>query len=80
MDILRTLLIGLISGWIAGNILSGSGYGVIGDILVGMIGSFVGSYIFKALGLSAYGILGQIILSVVGAIAFVLFLRLLKRA
>ncbi len=40
------LLIGIIAGWLAGNIMKGGGFGLIGDLVVGVVGSFIGSYLF----------------------------------
>lgn len=74
------LLIGLIAGFLAGKLVKGGGFGLIGDIVVGIIGAFVGSFVFGVLGLSAYGILGQIIVATIGAIIFLGILRVLKRA
>jgi uncharacterized membrane protein YeaQ/YmgE (transglycosylase-associated protein family) len=80
MDVIWLLLIGLIAGWLAGQLMRGGGYGVVGDIVVGIVGSFLGGYIFRALGLSASGMLGTIIVATIGAMVLVFLLRLLKRA
>lgn len=80
MDIVWLLLIGLIAGWLAGQLMKGGGYGVVGDIVVGILGSFIGGYIFRALGLSASGVLGTIIVATIGAMVLVFLLRALRRA
>ncbi len=80
MDIIWFLLVGLIAGWLAGVIVRGGGFGVIGDIVVGIIGALVGGFIFRALGITAYGTLGAIIMSVIGAVVLLFLLRLVKRA
>lgn len=77
MDIVWFLLIGLIAGWIAGEITKGSGFGIIGDIVVGIVGSLVGGFIFSGLGIAAYGTLGNIIMAIIGALVFLFVLRLL---
>lgn len=74
------LLIGLIAGFLAGNLVKGGGFGLVGDIIVGIIGAFIGSLLFGLLGLSAYGILGQIIVATIGAVVFLVILRVVKRA
>jgi uncharacterized membrane protein YeaQ/YmgE (transglycosylase-associated protein family) len=71
------LLIGLIAGWLAGVVMKGSGYGVLGDILVGIIGAFVGGFLFSLLGLSATGIMGNIIVAFIGAVVLVWVLHTL---
>lgn len=80
VDIVWLLLIGLIAGWLAGQLMKGGGYGVVGDIVVGILGSFIGGYIFRALGLSASGVLGTIIVATIGAMVLVFLLRALRRA
>jgi len=52
------LLIGVITGWLAGQILRGSGYGLVGDLVVGVIGAMIGGWLFALLGIVAYGLLG----------------------
>jgi uncharacterized membrane protein YeaQ/YmgE (transglycosylase-associated protein family) len=60
------LLIGLIAGWLAGQILRGSGYGLVGDLVVGVIGAMIGGWIFALLGIVAFGLLGSIIAATCG--------------
>lgn len=80
MSFLWFLLIGLIAGWLASMIVGG-GFGIIGDIIVGIIGAFIGGYVFQALGVSAGGgTLGSIIVATIGAIILLFVLRLIKRA
>ena len=77
MNIIAILLVGLISGWIASSLVEGQGLGTIMDIIVGVIGAFVGGFIFTILGISAYGFLGVLIMSVIGAATFLIALRAL---
>jgi len=73
------LLIGIIAGWLAGNIMKGGGFGLIGDMVVGVVGSFIGGYLFGYLGLgNAYGTLGEIGMATVGAIILLGILRLIR--
>ena len=74
------LLIGAVAGWLAGLIMKGGGYGLVGDIVVGVIGSFIGGWLFSLLGIPAGGLIGAIIAAVVGAIILIAILRLIKRA
>ncbi len=80
MDILWFLLIGLIAGWIAGQIMKGGGYGIVGDIVVGIVGAMIGGFIFRLLGITAYGTLGSIVMAVIGAMILIALLRTLKHA
>ena len=52
MEFLWFLLIGLVAGWLAGQVIKGGGYGVIGDIVVGVIGALLGGWLFRVLGFS----------------------------
>ena len=73
------LVIGIIAGWLAGNIMKGGGFGLIGDLVVGVVGSFIGGYLFGYLGLgNAYGTLGEIGMATVGAIVLLGVLRLIR--
>ncbi len=79
MDWLWFLLIGLVAGWLAGLILKGSGYGWIGDLVVGVIGAFVGGFLFRLLGISAVNLIGQLISATVGAVVLLLILRAINK-
>ena len=77
--ILVILFVGLIAGWLAGKIVRGTGFGIIGDILVGIAGAFVASLIFPKLGIAiGTGIIREIIYSAIGAIVLLLIVRLLR--
>lgn len=75
------VLIGLIAGWLAGQLMKGGGFGVVGDIVVGIVGALLGGFLFSSLGVSAGGgMLGAIIVATIGAIVLIFLLRLIKRA
>jgi len=74
------LLIGLIAGWLAGQVMKGGGFGIIGDMIVGVIGAFLGGWLFGLLGISAGGLIGSLITAFVGAVILILLLRLIRRA
>ena len=77
--IIATLLIGAISGWLAGWFRQGAGFGLLGNIIVGIIGSFVGAFIFKSLDISVgTGLCKVIFRSVVGALVFLFLLGLIQ--
>jgi len=74
------LFVGLIAGWLASAVVGG-GYGLVGDIVVGIVGAFLGGWLFRALGVSApgSGIVGTIVVAFVGAVVLLLLLRALHR-
>lgn len=78
-NLLWFLLIGLAAGWLAGQIMKGGGFGVIGDIVVGVIGAILGGFLFGLFGLSVPGPLGSLITATLGAIALIAGLRAIKR-
>ena len=80
MDILWCILIGLIAGWLAGQIMKGGGFGLIGDCVVGIVGGLIGGVLFGTVGIIAVGLLGQIIIATIGAIVLVALLRMIKRS
>ncbi|MCR9154606.1 MAG: GlsB/YeaQ/YmgE family stress response membrane protein [Croceimicrobium sp.] len=77
MDIVITLVLGGIAGWLAGMIFKGGGLGLIGNIVVGIIGGFVGYWLFGKLGISlGDGWLGTILTSAAGAIVILFIINL----
>ncbi len=73
------LIICVVAGWLAGQIFSGGGVGLWGDLAVGVVGALVGGYVFGLLGITAYGMIGSIVTSVVGALLFLWVLRLFSK-
>jgi uncharacterized membrane protein YeaQ/YmgE (transglycosylase-associated protein family) len=73
------LIIVLIAGWLAGKITKGSGFGLIGDLVIGAIGALVGGFLFGLLGLSASGFIGSLITAVVGAIVLLFIVGWIKK-
>jgi uncharacterized membrane protein YeaQ/YmgE (transglycosylase-associated protein family) len=73
------LVIGLLAGWLAGKIMKGTGYGLIGDLIVGVIGAFLGSWIFGLLGIAAWGFLGSLVTATVGAVVLLWLIRFFKK-
>jgi uncharacterized membrane protein YeaQ/YmgE (transglycosylase-associated protein family) len=73
------LVIGLLAGWLAGQIMKGPGYGLIGDLIVGVIGAFLGSWIFGLLGIAAWGFLGSLVTATVGAVVLLWLIRFFKK-
>ena len=78
-DFVYILLVGLIAGFLAGKIMKGKGFGLVGDLVVGVLGAIVGSWLFGVMGLGAYGILGSIVVALIGALLLLFILRLVKK-
>jgi len=75
------LLVGLVAGWLAGKVMRGAGYGLIGDLVVGVLGALLGGWLFGKLGIAiGGGLIGAVITAFVGALILVWVLRLMKRA
>ena len=80
-NLLYFLLIGLAAGWLAGKVMKGSGYGLIGDLIIGVVGAFLGGWIFGLLHIAAgSGFLARLVVAFVGAVVLVWLLRMMKRA
>jgi uncharacterized membrane protein YeaQ/YmgE (transglycosylase-associated protein family) len=78
-SLLIILLVGVIAGWLAGQIVRGSGLGLIGDLVVGIIGAFIGNWLLPRLGIHiGVGIIGAIFDATVGAIVLLLVVRLVR--
>ena len=73
------LLIGLAAGWLAGQITKGSSFGLVNDLIIGVIGSFLGGILFSILGFSATGLIANLIVATVGAIALLFLVRQINR-
>jgi uncharacterized membrane protein YeaQ/YmgE (transglycosylase-associated protein family) len=81
VQILRLLIVGLVAGWLAGRVMKGGGYGVLMDIVLGVLGAIVGGWIFGALNIwPGGGIIGAILVAFVGAVLLVWITRQLKKA
>jgi len=80
-SILVIVIIGAIAGWLAGQIVKGFGFGLLGDIVVGILGAFVAGLIFPVIGLGfGGGIVGAIIHATLGAVILLFLIKLVKRA
>ncbi len=80
MNLLWFLIIGLVAGWLAGTLVKGGGFGLIGDLVVGVVGAFLGGFIFSHLGVAAGGLIGSLVVATIGAVVLLLLVRLIKRA
>jgi len=82
MDILTWLIVGLVAGVLASYVMGGTGFGLAGDIIIGIVGAFVGGWIFSVLGASSPigGLAGTIFIAFIGAVFLLFVLRLIRSA
>jgi uncharacterized membrane protein YeaQ/YmgE (transglycosylase-associated protein family) len=79
--ILIILIVGAVAGWLAGLIVRGAGFGLIGDIIIGIVGAFIAGWLFPRLGVHIMsGMIGAIIHATIGAVILLLVIRLIRRA
>lgn len=78
-SLLVVLFVGLVAGWLAGQIVRGTGFGIIGDIIIGILGAFVGSWWLPQLGVHlGSGMISAIVNATVGAVLLLLVVRLVR--
>jgi uncharacterized membrane protein YeaQ/YmgE (transglycosylase-associated protein family) len=76
------LLVGLVAGWLAGKLIRGGGFGLIGDMVIGVLGAIIGGYLLPKVGLGhlvTVPIINQIVVATIGAVILLLLLRLIRR-
>ena len=79
-SLLILLIVGAVAGWLAGTLMKGSGYGLVPNIVIGIIGALLGGYLFNLLGISIGGrIIGDIIRATVGAIVLIFVVNIIKK-
>jgi uncharacterized membrane protein YeaQ/YmgE (transglycosylase-associated protein family) len=77
--LLVILFVGLVAGWLAGKVVRGTGFGIIGDIIVGILGAFIAGWLFPRLGFHlGVGLVEEILFSAIGAIVLLLIVRLIR--
>ena len=77
-SLLVILFVGIVAGWLAGRVMEGGGFGLIGDVIVGLVGAFIGNWLLPQLGIHlGVGLVAAIINAFIGAVVLLLVLRLI---
>jgi uncharacterized membrane protein YeaQ/YmgE (transglycosylase-associated protein family) len=74
------LAIGAVAGWLAGTLMKGGGFGLLGNIVIGVIGAVLGGYVFGLLGIAAGGLIGAIVTATAGAALLLFIIGVIKKA
>jgi len=79
--VIYSIIVGLVAGWLTGQVMKGGGYGVVMDIVLGLLGGIIGGWLFGSLGIApGAGIVGSIVVAFLGAVILVALTRMLRRA
>jgi uncharacterized membrane protein YeaQ/YmgE (transglycosylase-associated protein family) len=80
MQFVWFIIIGAVAGWLAGQIMKGGGFGILGNIIVGIVGAVIGGWVFGLLGISTGGgLIGALITAVVGAVILLFIVSFIKK-
>ncbi len=79
MDIIWFLIVGAVSGWLAGQFWKGSGFGLVGNIITGILGGIIGGWLAGMIGIAGTGLIGKILISAAGAWVLLYILSLIKK-
>ncbi|MDB5657117.1 MAG: Transglycosylase-associated protein [Tardiphaga sp.] len=78
-SLLVVIIIGIVAGWLAGQIVRGAGFGLIGDLIIGILGAFIGSWLLPKLGIHlGVGVVREIVNATIGAVLLLLVIRLVR--
>jgi len=80
MGLLFALIVGALAGWLAGRIVTGYGFGLLGNILVGIAGAIIAYYLLPRIGMNMGLFVGSVLRATIGAVVLLLLIRLVKRA
>jgi uncharacterized membrane protein YeaQ/YmgE (transglycosylase-associated protein family) len=81
MEFIWMIVIGMIAGWLARQFMTGKGFGVIGDIIIGVLGALIGGILFEKAGIFAgSSLIGSLVVATTGALVFLYGVRVLKKA
>lgn len=80
MDLIVFLIVGFAAGWLAGQVMKGKGFGVAGNLVIGIAGTFIGGFVFDILDVPAIGLTGSLVAALVGAVLFLWVMEMIKKA
>lgn len=80
MGIIGFLLIGLVAGWLAGRLMKGEGFGLVGNLVLGVVGAVVGGFALRIVGFDAVSLVGELFTATIGAVILLVLGRVLKQA
>jgi uncharacterized membrane protein YeaQ/YmgE (transglycosylase-associated protein family) len=80
MRILLWIISGIVAGWLTGLVMKGRGYGLLGNLVIGLLGGVIGGWLFSLFGLTATGWVGEIVVALIGGVVLVAIARFLRRA
>ena len=79
-SLLVILFVGIVAGWLAGKVVRGSGFGLIGDLVIGVVGALIANFLFPKLGIHlGTGLISEIVFSALGAIILLVVIGLIRR-
>ena len=76
--VIAFLVIGAVAGWLAGKVMKGSGFGLVGNFVVGIVGALIGGFVFGLPGINAGGFIGSIVMATIGAVLLLYLVKLLR--
>ncbi len=79
MHLIWFLVIGILAGFLAGKLVRGSGFGLLGDLVVGVVGAWIGGHVLGWLGIVTWGLVGSLVTALLGAVILLWVIRLIKR-
>jgi len=79
INLIIFLAVGALAGWLAGILIKGRGFGILGNIVVGTVGALLGGFVFGLLGITTGGLIGAIVMATIGAIILLYSITLIKR-
>lgn len=80
MHIILWLLIGAVAGWLAGKLMKGGGFGLVGNVVLGIVGAVVGGFLFSLIGLESSNWIGSLVTATIGAVVVLSLIRVIKKA
>ncbi len=80
MSIVYFVIIGVVAGWLAGLFAHGKGFGLLGNLIMGVLGALLGGFVFELVGIKSVSLLGQLVTATVGAVLLILLLGFVAKS